>query len=415
MARFSNNPFPGVDVSQYTNWKQVTLPNGEVYYEVPGHPGYVYDPTLSSASGRTVFRANPKGQIDKQQEEEDRIKKAQDQQAFNQSVAGQAIPVGLGTAGLIAAQQMGAFGGGASASLPAAIGSGAVTLPGSAGAAAAQGALVGGTAAAPAAALPVASGALPAATGVAAAPVEATGLAMPAFGGVGIAPLAAIAAGTYLGGKSAYDLVQGKDDKSIPGYIGRGTLGIATGGLSELARASGFFDHKSTKDYQEEKWKGLIDEGVAGAAEQKAALDGLGDMSGKMYDESGKAVKWDFGTALDRVKSGSQEFNGAAGNFETFKNDWNAYTPEQKSAITKELANKGLYKSEKGSVLISDAEKAKEVRDSVLQGFDVGVKAATTPGQAAAAGAIGNRNNLITTGAQIPVVAPNRNTTVIRR
>lgn len=54
--------------------------------------------------------------------------------------------------------------------------------------------------------------------------------------GIGALPAAAIAGATYLGGKSAWDMLNGNKDNSIPGMIGRGTLGIATGGLSELAR-----------------------------------------------------------------------------------------------------------------------------------------------------------------------------------
>lgn len=63
-----------------------------------------------------------------------------------------------------------------------------------------------------------------------------TGAAPSGLLGIGALPLAAIAAGTFLGGKSAYDMIRGKKDNSIQGKIGRTTLGIATGGLSEIAR-----------------------------------------------------------------------------------------------------------------------------------------------------------------------------------
>lgn len=56
------------------------------------------------------------------------------------------------------------------------------------------------------------------------------------FMGIGALPVAGIAAATALGGKSLYDLIRGKKDNSLAGKAGRVTLGIATGGLSEVAR-----------------------------------------------------------------------------------------------------------------------------------------------------------------------------------
>ena len=44
------DPFPGTDYSQYLNWKKVVLPNGQVYYVVPGNPGYAFDPVASNAT-----------------------------------------------------------------------------------------------------------------------------------------------------------------------------------------------------------------------------------------------------------------------------------------------------------------------------------------------------------------------------
>lgn len=106
MAIVKNDPFPGTDYTQYSKWPQVTMPGGQIFYEVPGNSGYVFDPVASNATGRKVFRPNPKLSIEKQQEEEARIKKQQDQQAFLQSPAGQLLPVVAGTGGLIAAHEI---------------------------------------------------------------------------------------------------------------------------------------------------------------------------------------------------------------------------------------------------------------------------------------------------------------------
>lgn len=104
MAIFKNDPFGGsVDYTKFLEWEKVTTPAGQVFYVVPGHPAYVYDPVASNASGRKVFRANPSAAISKQEQAERDQKKAQDQQNFNQSPAGQLVPVVAGTAGTVGA------------------------------------------------------------------------------------------------------------------------------------------------------------------------------------------------------------------------------------------------------------------------------------------------------------------------
>lgn len=53
--------------------------------------------------------------------------------------------------------------------------------------------------------------------------------------GLPILPAAAAAIGTVLAGKAGYDMLKGKRPSGIAGKAGRATLGIATGGLSEVA------------------------------------------------------------------------------------------------------------------------------------------------------------------------------------
>ncbi len=101
--------------------------------------------------------------------------------------------------------------------------------------------------------------------------------------GVGVGPLAAIAGATYLGGKSAYDLIKGREDKSIPGYIGRASLGIATGGLSELAR--GLMGGKSKEQLARDKIRSrLQDYGIADSNYSINGVDIGGDGSKKTYN-----------------------------------------------------------------------------------------------------------------------------------
>jgi len=106
MAIFQNDPFPGTDYNNYQSWEQVVTPDGQTYYQVPGNPGYVYDPVASAASGRRVFHANPKTAIDAQAEQKRQQDKANKQAEFNSSPIGQLLPVAGTTGGLILAHEI---------------------------------------------------------------------------------------------------------------------------------------------------------------------------------------------------------------------------------------------------------------------------------------------------------------------
>lgn len=203
-------------------------------------------------------------------------------------------------------------------------------------------------------------------TALAAAPEAANGGLFSLGAGFGL-PAAAVVGATALGAKSAYDTLRGKSDNSLPGLIGRTSLGIATGGISELARP--LLMHKSISEQQDKRWGGLIDQGIKGAAEQKQALDNLGDMAGKMINSQGQKVDWNFNDALQQVKSGqTDQFRGVYGNLKTFGNDWNRYTPDQQNKIVSALANANLYQSKKGDVHITDEDAARKIKDQVLAG-----------------------------------------------
>ncbi len=108
MARFQNDPFPGTNYGQYKTWPVVTDPTtgAVIGYEVPGYPQYIYDEVASNASGRKVFRGNPKGQITKQQEAEAAQKKLQKQQENAASPLGQITPVVGTIGGAVAANEL---------------------------------------------------------------------------------------------------------------------------------------------------------------------------------------------------------------------------------------------------------------------------------------------------------------------
>lgn len=171
----------------------------------------------------------------------------------------------------------------------------------------------------------------------------------------------AVIAGTLLAGKAGYDMLKGRDANPI----GRGLLGIATGGISEIAKATGLLGRKSTKDYQDERW-GALSESAQGLrqANHPEGDDGIWD-TGKYAGQ-----KWTFEKAKDLAKDDPTHFIGVLGNLETFGDSWLSTPLDKQKAVVAELVRQGLYKSDKGDVLISDRDKAKAkaIYDSIVNG-----------------------------------------------
>jgi hypothetical protein len=183
------------------------------------------------------------------------------------------------------------------------------------------------------------------------------------MGSIGFLPAAGIAGGVALGAKGLKDLMGGKSGTdSIEGLGGRATLGIATGGLSEVARLGGV-GQKSTKQYQDDRW-GKLSPAAQGlrAANHSENDDGVWD-TGKYAGQ-----KWSFDKALDLAKEDPTHFAGVLGNVETFGDDWLSLDPTKRNQIVSQLANEGMYHSNKGDVLIEDGKKdrAKQIYDSVV-------------------------------------------------
>ena len=261
------------------------------------------------------------------------------------------------------------------------------------------GLLSGSGAAVPAAGIgPVASGAGYASALGGAAPAAAategaaatTGGLLSGVGSLGALPLAGVAAGTLLGGKAGLDMLQGKK----PNLAGRVVLGMATGGLSEVANK--FFGHKSTKQYQKERWGGLIDDGVVNAQVAQQANHPEDD-SGVWQSGKYKGEKWSFDKALDLAKEDPTHFQHVYGNYKTFGNDWSNYNDAQQKAIVGRLVAEGLYNPSKGDVLIKDEDRARQIKDEVLGVAPQPEKAPplmATPGQATDLTAVPRGNGL---------------------
>lgn len=459
MSIFDNDPFgiggPEIYASQHQSWEKITTPDGQTYYKVPGNTGYVYDPVLSRARGRAVFRANPQEQIDQVNAQ----KEAQKQEAFNRSPLGQLTPVagtigGTGAA-IFAADAIRDRGTEAVAnaispgagSVPQALP--VTNIPVSNGAAAAQGAQ----------ALPVSSLQTSGGEAVAIGTAENGGTLMsdgsivggpsgwttaPANGSIG--QIAAAAAAL----KGGYDTFQGfqrggegirsgttQMGAGIGGMVG-GPLGAGVGALAGNSigyglQGSGFKNdlalapltfgmslipgvgdgirgliHKTTKQVQQENTAKLLDQNKDDKVYQDYITTNRGAWHASEPDKDmpfGDSKGNKFATFDEFKKAGLDPAilsNAAVGNMKTFGSAWAGLSEPQRIAVTKGIIDADLYKSEKGEVEISDAAKAKEIYDNVLKGFSVG---AATNAQAAAQGAIATpmtgNPNVNTTGLQL--------------
>jgi hypothetical protein len=366
MALYKSDPFPGTDYNNYLNWQKVTLPSGETYYVVPGHPGYVFDPVASNASGRKVFHSNPQQQIQDQADQKAQQDKLQKQQEFNQSPAGQLLPVGAGIAGLYAANKFGAFDNGSTA-LANALTKGTTAGSSTLANAATTGATSGGVA-------------TPELVGASKVVPEA---------GIGYAPYLGVA-GAGLGAYELYNGIKsGSTGQSALGGAGLGAglaaaaplvgLGpVGWGGLA-LAAALGagggaglskLFGHETTRDLAKKhtgqlqgqapddtQWQNYV-QGM------RAQYDSAPPDPSKPY-HGGQYGSWDeYKTAgLD-----AGDLTGVYGNLKVYGPKWSKLTLDQQKAVTQANINDGLYDSKKGEVIINDENKALQNFDNVITG-----------------------------------------------
>lgn len=142
-------------------------------------------------------------------------------------------------------------------------------------------------------------------------------------------------------------------------------IGAGIGGVAGLAK--GFFEHKSTKQYEKERWGGLEDKGVANASTAYQANHPQGD-SGVWQTGQFAGKKWNFADALTLAKQDPTHFQHVYGNYDTFGSDWSSYSDAQQKAIVSKLANEGLYKGDHGDVVITNEDRARQIKDEILSG-----------------------------------------------
>lgn len=181
-------------------------------------------------------------------------------------------------------------------------------------------------------------------------------------GSMGVLPLAAIAGATFLGGKSAYNMLRGKEDKSLGGKIGRVSLGIATGGLSEVGKK--LFGHKSTKQYQRERddalskinadyanfhQNTLANRDRANSAAAAQAADFVG------FDPNGIWVNNKYKNTGDLNSLTENDITGSQAFFERDPN-WLKKSLEERNKIARKYLDAKAIGSSKGMITLDDSK-----------------------------------------------------------
>ncbi len=381
-----------IDFSQFGSWEKIEAPTGAVYYIVPG-TGYVYDPFMSSQKGRPVLWQNPKPEYEKRKEAEKKANKAA-------SPEGQLLPLAGIVAGTVGAKHVVDWLGPTTAqdkflgalaeeklkdlavkesieqTTTQALAPEATTT---------AGAFTTGLSGAPVGVQSLADGSVLMSDGTIQAATQSVGTTG-AEAAIGVTPYLG-AAGAALGGYGVYNAIENNDPLSggISGagmglglgmaapLVGMALPGWGTLGLMALGGAAGGFGltellgHKSTKQYEAERWGELQDKGVTGASAAYAA-NHPGDDSGVWSTGQFAGKKWNWEDAKTLAKEDPTHFNLVLGNYETFGNDWDTYSQDQRNQIISRMLNEDLYNSSKGDIRVSNADRARQIKDEVLSG-----------------------------------------------
>ena len=339
----------GVDFNQHQNWERVTAPSGAVYYKIP-ETGMLYSPQLNR------YFDDPSQQYAEKQKA---IKLAEEQSSPMGQILPMAGTIGGALAGKWAIDALGPKTAAEKLAEQQLINAAGPTAMEASNAGAAFMQSAGSPATPEILAINNAGGNAMVPSGFSMSNIGAAGnYLLPAVGALGAYDLFAN------GRTGARGIGQGAASGAMLGsYVGMPWLGAGLGAVAGLA--GGLLDHKSTKEYEAERWGDLKDKGVVNA--QQAFLAGHKPGDDSVYDSGPRAgQKWNFQNALEDTKKDPTHFQHVYGNYKTFGNDWSTYSDAQQKAIVSRLANEGLYKGSKGDVVITDANKARQIKDEVL-------------------------------------------------
>lgn len=181
--------------------------------------------------------------------------------------------------------------------------------------------------------------------------VAPTTLGASSFATVGIP-----AVGAALIGKGVYDLVQGKKTKGLGDWASRGSLAIATGGISEIVKGLGLFDGPKTQ-VEEGRWKDLEETGAQIPEWVKSGQDikdagYRSDLSSdfKGLDASGIWANNSFAKSRAESDLRPEDIWGYASMVETFGPQYQQGSEENRRAIAQKALDLGLVDEHHGTV-----------------------------------------------------------------
>jgi hypothetical protein len=140
-----------------------------------------------------------------------------------------------------------------------------------------------------------------------------------------------------------------------------GQAPLIAGGLA------GLLGHKSTRQVAQEHTKSLMGQGQNDPIWQNY-VQGMRQQYNAPPPDPSKPFAGQYATFDEYKKAGLQagDLTGVYGNLKAFGPDWAKLSDQQRQAVTQGLINENLYQSKKGEVVITDEDRARQIRDQIL-------------------------------------------------
>ena len=157
---------------------------------------------------------------------------------------------------------------------------------------------------------------------------------------------------------------------AIGSYFGpQGALiGAGVGGLLGLGKS--YFNHESTRDIAKKHTGDLLSQGKDDPTWQNYVSAIRAQYNAPPPDPSKPYLGGKYGSFDEYKNAGlvAADLTGVYGNLKTFGPEWTKLTPDQQLKVTQGIINAGLYESDHGEVVITDPNKARDIKNQVISG-----------------------------------------------
>jgi hypothetical protein len=203
------------------------------------------------------------------------------------------------------------------------------------------------------------------------------------------------AAGAGLGAYGIYNATQMHDKKqaALAGGLSGAGMGMGTGllalGAANMwnpvgwgligggallgAGLGGLLAHKSTKQYEQERWGDAISKSAAPDSIKNAyALNHPEGDTGVFVGGPHAGERWSFEAIKDMGKDDPLgNFDLVLGHYQTYGDEWDKIPLDRRAEIIRRNLAMDNYESSKGDVLIKDAATAQRIKDEVMAAKDI--------------------------------------------